>query len=260
MTMNPPSQYATDRNLAARQRLWSTSRRVPEFDLFSWVLDLAGITQGQTQSVLDVGCGNGSYERALVGRGHAGQRVAIDLSPGMLPRVTDAAVVQADVQALPFADRCFDLVLAPHMLYHVPDIGLAVREIRRVLHPDGLFVAVTNSVSNLQELRALVEAAVGTDWSMLRPADQRFSMENGGELLSPAFDSVVRVECPLSDLLVTDVDALADYVASVADHYEAQVDVPWTEVVRRVHDLARAAVATHDPLKFSTGAGAFICR
>jgi ubiquinone/menaquinone biosynthesis C-methylase UbiE len=260
MAMNPPSQYATDRNLASRQRLWSTSRREPEFDLFSWVLDLAGITQGQTRSVLDVGCGNGAYERALVQRGHRGQRVAIDLSAGMLPLVTDATVVLADVQALPFSGGCFDLVLAPHMLYHVPDIDLAARELRRVLHPDGLFVAVTNSVSNLQELRALVEAAVGTDWRMLRPADQRFSLENGGELLSTAFDSVVRVECPPSELLVTDVDALADYVASVADHYEAQVAVPWADVVRRVHQLASTALTTHGVLKFSTGAGAFMCR
>ena len=70
MAMNPQSQYATDRNLASRQRLWSTSRRVPEFDLFSWVLDLAGISQSQSQSILDVGCGNGAYERALAERGH----------------------------------------------------------------------------------------------------------------------------------------------------------------------------------------------
>jgi SAM-dependent methyltransferase len=260
MAMNPPSQYATDRNLASRQRLWSTSRREPPFDLFSWVLDLAGITPGQTQSILDVGCGNGAYERALGRRGHRGQRVAMDLSAGMLPLVTDAAVVLADVQALPFSGACFDLVLAPHMLYHVPDIDMAAREIRRVLHPDGLFVAVTNSVSNLQELRALVEAAVGTGWRMLRPADQRFSLENGGELLSAAFDSVARVDCPLSDLIVADVDALADYVASVADHYEAQVAVPWTLVVSRVHELASADLAAHGALKFSTGAGAFVCR
>jgi hypothetical protein len=48
------SPYASD--------LCSTSRRAPEFDLISWVLDLAGITQRLTQSILDVGCGNGSYE------------------------------------------------------------------------------------------------------------------------------------------------------------------------------------------------------
>jgi SAM-dependent methyltransferase len=258
--MNPPSQYATDRNLSSRQRLWSTSRRVPEFDLFTWVLDLAGITEGLTKSILDVGCGNGAYERALVERGHRGPRVAVDLSAGMLPLVTGAAVVVADVQALPFERGCFDLVLAPHMLYHVADIEGAAREIRRVLRPEGLFVAVTNSVSNLRELRSLVEAAVGTQWRMLGPADQRFSMEGGAALLSSAFDSVVRLDCPPSDLVVTDADALAEYVASVADHYETQVDIPWAEVVSRVHELATAAMSKDGELRFSTGAGAFACR
>jgi SAM-dependent methyltransferase len=258
--MNPPSQYATAGNLVSRQRLWSTGRRVPAFDLFSWVLDVGSITDGSTQSILDVGCGNGAYERALLKRGHRGQRVAVDLSIGMLPLVSDAAVVLADVQALPFAGQSFDLVLAPHMLYHVPDMEAAAREIRRVLHPEGCLVAVTNSVSNLQELRTLVEVAVNTDWRMLRPADQRFSVENGAALLSSAFESVVRVDCPPSHLVVNDVDALAEYVASVGDHYEAQVDVPWAEVVSRVRDLAHAAVSRDGELRFSTGAGAFVCR
>jgi SAM-dependent methyltransferase len=260
MSMNPPSQYATDRNLASRQRLWWTSSRVPDFELFSWVLDLAGVTDGGSQSILDVGCGNGAYERALVKRGHRGLRVALDLSAGMLPLVEDASRVLADVQNLPIATGCFDLVLAPHMLYHVPDIEAAAREIRRVLHPEGVFVAVTNSVSNLQELRTLVETAVGTDWRMLRPADERFSMEGGAPLLSSVFDSVVGLACPPSDLVVTDLDALADYVASMADHYEAQVEMPWAVVVSRVRDLARAAMSTGGELRFSTGAGAFICR
>jgi SAM-dependent methyltransferase len=166
----------------------------------------------------------------------------------------------ADVQALPFAPGCFDLVLAPHMLYHVPDIEGAAREIRRVLRRGGRLVAVTNSVSNLQELRALVEAAVGSDWEMRRPADQRFCLENGTALLSEVFDSVVRLDCPPSHLVVDDVDAVAAYVASVADHYEAEVDVPWAEVVHRVRDLTAAAMAGEGELRFSTGAGAFVCR
>jgi SAM-dependent methyltransferase len=258
--MNPPSQYATDRNLASRQRLWATSRRVPDFDLFSWVLDLAGVTRGATQSILDVGCGNGGYERALAGREHRGLRVAADLSAGMLPLVESAEVVLADAQSLPFSRGCFDVVLAPHMLYHVPDIGVAAGEVRRVLKGEGLFVAVTNSVANFQELRVLVEAAVGTDWRMCRPSEQRFSMETGADSLSLAFESVVRVDCPASHLVVTDVDVLAAYVASVGDHYEAQVDVAWSDVVSGVREMASAAIARDDELRLSTGVGAFVCR
>ena len=49
-------QYATDVNLAARQRLWAISRREPDFDLFTWVLQWV-----EGDRVLDVGCGNGAY-------------------------------------------------------------------------------------------------------------------------------------------------------------------------------------------------------
>jgi SAM-dependent methyltransferase len=260
VVVNPTGQYATEGNLASRQRLWSTSRRVPNFDLVSWVLDLAGVAQGGTQRVLDVGCGNGIYERAFVKRGHRGPRVAVDLSAGMLQFVSDAAVVLADVQSLPFSSSSFDLALAPHVLYHVPDIEVAAKQIRRVLHPEGLFVAVTNSVSNLQELRALVEAAVGTGWKMIQSSAQHFNLEGGAALLASAFESVVRVDCPPSHLVVTDVNTLTDYVASVADPYEAQVDVPWSEVVNRVHELASTAMSRDGELRLSTGVGAFVCR
>jgi SAM-dependent methyltransferase len=210
--------------------------------------------------VLDVGCGNGAYERSLVSAGHRGRRVAVDLSTGMLPLVTDAARVQADVQSLPFAPGTFDVVLAPHMLYHVPNIEAAANEIRRVLRQDGLFVAVTNSTSNLGELRDMIEQAVGTGWKMRRPVDQHFSMENGAAQLAASFPSVVGVDCPPSHLVVTDVDALTDYVASVADHYESQVEIPWAEVVDRVRGLALSAMSSEGELRFSTGAGAFVCR
>jgi hypothetical protein len=61
MSLNPPTQYADDRNLRARQRLWLCQR--PPFDIVSWVLDLAGLAPDLR--VLDVGCGNGTYLRAM---------------------------------------------------------------------------------------------------------------------------------------------------------------------------------------------------
>lgn len=224
------------------------------------VLDVADLTAGQTQTVLDVGAGNGNYERALTARGHRGAVVALDRSLGMLRVVPHAARVQADAQRLPIGSESFDVVLALHMLYYVPDIQAAAREIRRVLRRDGVFVAMTNSETNLVELRALVEAAVGTGWQMVRPADERFSLENGAALLAPAFASVVRIDCPQTHLVVTDVDAVAGYVASVADYYEDQIAMPWVEVVDRVRELATAVVAGEGELRWSTCAGAFVCR
>jgi hypothetical protein len=85
-------------------------------------------------------------------------------------------------------------------------------------------------------------------------------MEGGAALLSSAFESVVRVDCPPSHLVVTDVNVLTDYLASVADPYQVQVDIPWSEVVNRVHELAGTAMSRDGELRLSTGVGAFICR
>jgi SAM-dependent methyltransferase len=78
MALNPPGQYADDRNLRARQRLWQ--HQTPFFDVAGWVLSLAGLSPGLR--VLDVGCGNGEYLRALAGQ--PVRAAGCDLSMGML--------------------------------------------------------------------------------------------------------------------------------------------------------------------------------
>jgi SAM-dependent methyltransferase len=265
MHVEAPSQYADDQKLAQRQRLWATSRREPPFDLYPWVLDLAGLGAGSangtasTSDVLDVGCGNGAYERLLAEQGHGGRRVALDLSLGMLEGVEGAARVAADVQAVPFADDSFDVVLAPHMLYHVPDVVAAAHEARRVLRPAGRFVAVTNGLTNLIELCHLVEAAVGGGWKMRRPADEHFHLDMGGALLAQAFATVERVDCPPTRVVVTELDAVAGYVESVSDLYEEEVDVPWSTVVERVGELARVAAGPGGELPLTNAVGAFVC-
>jgi SAM-dependent methyltransferase len=59
------------------------------------------------------------------------------LSTDLDPSVAD---VRADVTALPFDDRSFDLVLCIHVLEHVPDDRAAIRELFRVLRPGGTAV------------------------------------------------------------------------------------------------------------------------
>jgi cyclopropane fatty-acyl-phospholipid synthase-like methyltransferase len=131
--LNPPWQYASDRNLRARQRLWQC--RVPDFDVIGWVLDQAGLAPGMR--VLDAGCGNGLYLPAL--RQRRVRAVGCDLSPGMLAAVTHPELITADVIALPIRDHAFDAVLAAQMLDLVPrlfrgipreDVGAAGRRWR----------------------------------------------------------------------------------------------------------------------------------
>ncbi|OWJ65640.1 class I SAM-dependent methyltransferase [Inquilinus limosus] len=54
-----------------------------------------------------------------------------------LDRFNPFADVQADLTALPFADGTFDVVIANHVLEHIPDDAAAIAELARVLRPGG---------------------------------------------------------------------------------------------------------------------------
>src|SRR5213079_2665641 len=100
-----------------------------------------------SETIVDVGCGNGHDLLPVAAGGHRGPLVGIDLSMGMVSGIDGNAAmrVQADATAIPLGDDSADVVCAFHMLYHVFDIPGALREVRRVLRPDGSFVCSTNS-------------------------------------------------------------------------------------------------------------------
>ena len=130
--------------------------------------------------------------------GHRGRLVGVDTSPGMIAKANSAngnvEFLQADAQSLPFPDASFDVVTARHMLYHVADIPLALREAHRVLRPAGRFLAVTNIRDNFGEYRkALNEAAEtlkGQIADVLRivvPASDVFNEQNGPSMIASRF-------------------------------------------------------------------------
>jgi NADH dehydrogenase [ubiquinone] 1 alpha subcomplex assembly factor 5 len=71
----------------------------------------------------------------------------------------DGATVIADEDRLPFADASFDLVVSAGGLASVSDLPGALVQARRVLRPDGLFVAAFVGGMTLAELRADLLAA-----------------------------------------------------------------------------------------------------
>ncbi len=100
--------------------------------------------------VLDCGVGTGSFSLALARAWRKPMALtAVDLSPAMLAAAEariraaglHARLLEACVCALPFADASFDLVVAAHVLEHLPDPVEALAEIRRVLRPGGQVVA-----------------------------------------------------------------------------------------------------------------------
>jgi ubiquinone/menaquinone biosynthesis C-methylase UbiE len=257
VTLNPPGQYVDDRNLGARQRFWEQQN--PYFDIVGWVLDLAGLSPGMT--VLDAGCGNGVYLRALAAK--QVQAAGCDLSLGMLRAAGHPALVNADVTALPVRDGAVDAVLAIHMLYHVPDREAAIRELRRVLVPGGACIAVTNGGRQLRSLRSLTEQAVrrATPGWRMRPATHAFTAGNAAAQLGVAFESVTRVRPDHQPRVeIRDARLAADFVASWASFYQDQTTRPWPEVVQEVERDVRAVIEGEGAFISSGDLAALVCR
>lgn len=103
--------------------------------------------------ILDCGVGNWSLSIALDSL-MAGpvDFYAIDTSAEMLVQAKsvmqhawlDPHLQQADVMSLPYEDQSFDVVMAAHVLEHLPDLQRALAEMVRVLKPGGMvFLCVT---------------------------------------------------------------------------------------------------------------------
>lgn len=111
---------------------------------------LAELASGAGQArVLDLGCGGGHVAYAVAPRVKA--VTAYDLSEAMLAAVaaearsrglTNLDTRQGSVEALPFPDGRFDLVLSRYSAHHWGDVALALREARRVLRSDGRLAVV----------------------------------------------------------------------------------------------------------------------
>jgi SAM-dependent methyltransferase len=129
-----------------------------------WVEALAAVAEARPRRVLDAGCGDGVFARAVA----APVVVGVDSAPAMVERARGRGVDarEARIEELPFGDGEFDVVVCNWVLYHLPDLEAGIRELARVLRPGGRFVGVYNRQGHMEELWSRVhpEAAEADDY------------------------------------------------------------------------------------------------
>jgi demethylmenaquinone methyltransferase/2-methoxy-6-polyprenyl-1,4-benzoquinol methylase len=123
---------------------------------------LRGVAVRPGEDALDVCCGTGDVTFALARRGAAA--TGLDFSAPMLavaaarrPREDPAGrtrFVAGDALALPFADASFDLVTVSYGLRNLADLDAGLRELRRVVRPEGRLAALDFSKPAWPPLRA----------------------------------------------------------------------------------------------------------
>ncbi len=135
---------------------------------------------------LDLGCHGGEIRDAVAGRGGIETLVQCDLSERMLRRAGGLGVV-ADEEFIPFADSTFDLVVSNLSLHWVNDLPGTLAQVRRVLKPDGLFVAAFLGGDSLLELRrAWMEAELAEEGGVGPRVSPFADMRDAGALLQRA--------------------------------------------------------------------------
>lgn len=171
--------------------------------------------------VLEVACGQGTlwYKNKERLPQHLSVTLT-DLSEKMVnschkllshPQIKEITV--ADVRHLPYADNSFDVVIANHLLMYFDDLDSVLKEIVRVLKPNGrLFTSTISQYHNI-ELENLLKkfnphASMGQE-----VLTHQFSLENGEQKLSPYFKAIKKYERQIP-YNVDDANLLAQYIYS----------------------------------------------
>lgn len=136
-------------------------RRYREIQQEKYEIVLANIASANR--ILDLGCGTGMLLASLEKR--AEFTVGVDMSAQMLgaarKRAAKAALVLADADHLPFADESFDAVVSVTLLQNMPDPERTVRELARVLRPNGK--AIITSLKRKHSLEQLTAWAIAAN-------------------------------------------------------------------------------------------------
>lgn len=125
------------------------------------LLERLNDTSREFERALDIGAHDGQACEALRESGKVKNIIALEAAPGMLTRLLANGFDTASWQAenLDFPDARFDLVTSILALHWINDLPGLLSEVRRVLVPDGLFLACLFGGGSLSELRAaLIEA------------------------------------------------------------------------------------------------------
>ena len=145
------------------------------------------------KAVLDIGCGAGGIDVALVVNHAAGFVTGMDVEDGVLTHAR-ALVAQRELEGrigfvkvapgpLPFPGGTFDIVFSKDSIVHITDKHALMREVFRVLKPGGWFVASDWLIGHdgvpTPEMAAYI-ATEGLDFGMASPGRYGDAMRMAG--------------------------------------------------------------------------------
>jgi SAM-dependent methyltransferase len=179
--------------------------------------------------LVDVGCGTGAYAETFAGLGWT--VTGVDVSEDMLriARGRPMEVVVADARRLPFEDASFDAAVSLWTHTDVDDFAAVVREVARVLRPDGRFVYIGAHPCFIGPHASFAFAKGVPELHSGYPVAGRYDAAPG---ITPGGlrERVGAVHLPLDAFVATFLDAgfrLEAFVESALHEYPHMVGLRW---------------------------------
>ncbi|MGI9428339.1 MAG: class I SAM-dependent methyltransferase [Bythopirellula sp.] len=152
LTVEKKTQIAS----AYEQMFRRANTALPEND-DQWEFVKRHLPEDHEATVLDAGCGNGKYTRAILQAGYR-DTLALDLFESNLESGIDASrYVCASVAATPFAEEAFDLICSLSVIFYLDDPADALREYQRLLKPGGKVIISCHTKYSLFTLERIVK-------------------------------------------------------------------------------------------------------
>lgn len=211
-------QYKNHQNLANRINLWSYGSN-PE-SLQKWIF--SKIQLQEHELVLELGCGTGRlWLENYINIPSTCSIVLSDFSENILCKSKDnlqplhlpLKFKIIDAEKIPYPNRVFDVVLACHMLYHVPNIEKALKEISRVLKPSGRFISTTISQYHIREVKDFLSEFGLYSEERLKLFSE-FRNETGKDVLKSFFAEIEFYEY-INQVNITSIDPLMKYIETM---------------------------------------------
>ncbi len=193
-TNNVLKQFHDDKGLSFRMDFYKKYDSAP-ISFPDWLFSKYSFKKNDI--IIEFGAGNGRHwEERLDSLPDACKLFLTDFSDGMIDRLHDKfcnnrsiSVEKVDIQDVPYKDDFADVIIANHMLFHVPDLNKALSEVQRVLKQGGFFYAATDSNKGMRPFMHNIVKKFDPDTAAFTE-QYSFSTENGMDILTHYFSHV----------------------------------------------------------------------
>lgn len=249
-------QYKNAKNLNDRISLhekYSTNKQ----GWFNWLFNQ--IDFSKVNRLLELGCGNGKLwqENRIDLRNR--EIFLSDISEGMVEEVrnklgSDFNCIVADAEKIPFKDEYFDSIIANHVLFYLNDLNLGLKEISRVLKPNGILYCSTYGKNHMKEITEIVQNFDSRISLSNHSLYDIFGLENGEDILSKYFSNIQRMDYQDS-LEITESKPLIDYIMSCHGNQNEILGPRLNEFKEYIKEL----LENNGKIVVTKQAGLFIC-